>query len=63
MERKTVLQEPLGSLLGDLGKSQGRFLALVALFLNLQGRDGESRVSCPNDHTLVIVQDCDHLRG
>lgn len=56
-----MLQEPLSSLLWGSGKSQDRFLVLD-LLLGLQGMDGETQASCPNDHTLVSGQGCDHLR-
>lgn len=55
------MQEPLSSLLWGSGKSQDRFLVLD-LLLGLQGMDGETQASCPNDHTLVSGQGCDHLR-
>lgn len=35
---------------------------LAFLLLDLQGRDEETQVSCPNGHTLVIGQGCDHRR-
>lgn len=38
------------------------FLVLALLLLDLQDRDGDTQMSCPTDHTLVIGQDCDHLR-
>lgn len=53
-------KEPLSSLLWGSGKSQEGFLVLAQL-LDLQGRDGETQVSCP-DHTLVTGQGCDRLR-
>lgn len=50
-----MLQEVLGALLVGLGESQG------VLLLDLEGRDGEPRVSCQTGHTLVIGQGCGHL--
>lgn len=35
---------------------------MALLLLDLQDRDGDTQMSCPTDHTLVIGQDCDHLR-
>lgn len=38
-----------------------RASVLGLLLLDLEGRDGEPRVSCQTGHTLVIGKGCGHL--